>query len=108
MRYKDKVKSEAIGGIPRPSTVGPGVEVSAECGLLVAGFGVSALGAVAGRVGDLDEAPVVEHKPRPPAVGDEPPRAVDLAEKEGCDHIFLSFEAEVSHGELLCRRFGGD
>ena len=42
------------------------------------GFGVGALGAVAGLVGDLDKALAVEHKARPPAVGDEPPRPVDL------------------------------
>ena len=57
--------------------------------LVVVGFGVGALGAVAGRVRDLDKAPAVEHKVRPPAVGDEPPRPVDLAEKAGCYHALL-------------------
>ena len=42
------------------------------------GFGVGALGAVAGRVRDLSKAPAVEHKAHPPAVGDEPQRPVDL------------------------------
>ena len=42
--------------------------------LVVVGFGMSALGAVAGRVGDLDKALAVEHKARLPAVGDEPPK----------------------------------
>ena len=47
-------------------------EVVIESGLFVeVGFGVGALGAVAGRVGDLDKAPAVEHKARPPAVGGE-------------------------------------
>ena len=47
-------------------------EVVAEGGLLVAfGFGMGALGAVGGRVGDLEEALVVGHKSRPPAVDDE-------------------------------------
>ena len=32
----------------------------------------------AGRVGDFDKAPAVEHKARPPAVGDESPRPVEL------------------------------
>ena len=59
-------------------------EVVIESGLFVeVGFGVGALGAVAGRVGNLDKAPAVEHKARPPPVGDEPPRPVDLAEEEG-------------------------
>ena len=54
-------------------------EVVVEGGLLVeVGFGVSALGAVAGRVGDLDEAPMevpaVEHEPHPPAVGATSPQ----------------------------------
>ena len=42
---------------------GRGVEVVFAGGLLVVvGFGVGALGAVAGRVGDFDKAPAVEHK----------------------------------------------
>ena len=54
-----------------------GVEFASAGGLIdVVGFGVGALGAVVGRVGDLDKAPVVEHlkliKARPPTVGDEP------------------------------------
>ena len=58
------------------------VEVVIESGLFVeVGFGVGALGAVAGRVGDFDKALAVEHKARPPAVGDESPRPVDMAEK---------------------------
>ena len=57
------------------------VEVVIESGLFdEVDFGVGALGAVAGRVGDLDKALAVEHKARPPAVGDESPRLVDLAE----------------------------
>ena len=49
-------------------------EVVIESGLfVVVGFGVGALGAVAGRVGDFDKAPAVEHKARPSAVGGEPP-----------------------------------
>ena len=86
-------------------------EVVVEGGLLVVvGIGVGALGAVAGRVRDLDKAPAVEHKARPPAVGDEPPRPVDLAEKEGCYHALLlvRVEAAVLGGELLCHRFGDD
>ena len=63
---------------------GLGAEVAVEGShLAVVGFGASALGAVAGRFGNLDEAPAVEHEPRPPAVGGEPPRAVDLAEEGG-------------------------
>ena len=48
----------------RPGTVaGRGVEVAVAGGLLVVvGFGVGALGAVVGRVGDLDKAPAVDHK----------------------------------------------
>ena len=83
---------------------GLGVEVAVKGGLHVAvGFGVSALGAVAGRVRDLDEAPAVGHKARPPAVGGEPPRPVDLAEEGGCDHALLlvRVEAVVLGGELL-------
>ena len=90
---------------------GRGVEVVVAGGLLVVvGFGVGALGTVAGRVGDFDKAPAVEHKARPPAVGDEPPRPVDLAEKEGCYHALLlvRVEAAVLGGELLCHRFGDD
>ena len=82
------------------------VEVVVKGGLLVVvGVGVGALGAVAGRVGGLDKAPAVEHKARPPAVGEEPPRPVDLAEKEGCYHALLlvRVEAAVLDGELLCR-----
>ena len=88
---------------------GRGVEVVIAGGLLVVvGFSVGALGAVVGRVGDFDKAPAVEHKARPPAVGDEPPRPVDLAEKEGCYHALLlvRVEAAVLGGELLCHRFG--
>jgi hypothetical protein len=38
---------------------------------------------------------------------DEPPRPVDLAEKEGCYHALLlvRVEAAVLGGELLCHRF---
>ena len=43
-----------------------------EVGFGVGALGVGALGAVAGRVWDLDKALVVEHKARPPAVGDVP------------------------------------
>ena len=50
------------------------VEVVIDGGLVVeVGFGVGALGAVAGRVGDLDKAPEVEHKARPHAVGGDTP-----------------------------------
>ena len=78
--------------------------------LVVVGFGVSALGTVAGRVGDLDKATAVKHKARPPAVGDKPPRPVDLAEKEGCYNTLLlvGVEAAVLGGKLLCHRFGDD
>ena len=71
------------------------------------GFGVSALGAVAECVGDLDEAPAVEHKAHPPAVGEEPPRPVDLAEELGCYHALLLVreKAVVIDGELLCYFF---
>ena len=58
---------------PGPVT-GLRAEVVVEGGpLVVVGCGVGALGAVAGRVRDLDKAPAVEHKAHPPAVGDEPP-----------------------------------
>ena len=61
---------------PSGTVAGWGVGVVFAGGLLVVvGFGVGALGAVAGRVGDLDKAPAVEHKARPPVVGDEPPKA---------------------------------
>ena len=86
-------------------------EVVTEGGFLVVfGFGVGTLGTVAGRVGDLDKALAVEHKARPPAVGDEPPRPVDLAEEEGCYHALLlvRVEAAVFGGELLSHRFGDD
>ena len=54
---------------------GRGVEVVVAGGLLVVvGFGVGALGAVAGRVGDFDQASAVEQKARPPTVGEEPPK----------------------------------
>ena len=72
---------------------------------------MGALGAVAGRAGDLVEAPAVVHKARPPAVGDyEPPRPVDLAEEEGCFYALLLVgkEAALFGGELLCHRFGDD
>ena len=58
---------------------GLGVAEAAEGGLLVVvGFGVGALGAVAGRFWDLVNAPAIEHKARPPACGDESPRSVDF------------------------------
>ena len=40
----------------------------------------------------------------------QPPRPVDLAEKEGCYHALLlvRVEAAVLGGELLCHRFGDD
>ena len=45
-------------------------KVVVEGGLfVVVGFGMSALGTVAGRVGDLDKAPAVEHKARPSVFG---------------------------------------
>ena len=101
-----------ISWTPGPGMVaGRGVEVVVAGGLLVVvGFGVGALGAVAGRAGDFDKAPAVEHKARPPAVGNGPPRPVDLAEKEGCYHALLlvRVEAAVLGGELLCHRFGDD
>ena len=87
------------------------VEVVVKGGLLVVvGVGVGALGAVAGRVRDLDKAPAVEHKARPPAVGGEPPGPVDLTEEEGCHHplLLVGVEAAVLGGELLCHRFGDD
>ena len=87
------------------------VKVKAEGGLLVVvGFGVGALGAVAGRVGDLDKAPAVEHKARPPAVGNGPPRPVDLAEEGGCCSVLflVRVAAAVLRGELLCQSFGDD
>ena len=60
------------------------VEVVIEGDLLIGvGVGVCALGAVVGRVGDLDKAPAVEHKARPPAVDGGPPAPVDLTEEEG-------------------------
>ena len=78
--------------------------------LVVFGFGVGALGPVARRVGDLDEAPAVEHKARPPAVGGEPPGPVDLTEDEGCYHplLLVRVEAAVLGDELLFHRFGAD
>ena len=95
-----------------PGTVaGRGVEVVVVGGLLVVvGFGVGALGAMAGRVGDLDKAPAVEHKARPSAVGGEPPGPVDLTEEEVCHHplLLVGVEAAVLGGELLCHRFGDD
>ena len=55
------------------------MKAAAEGGLLVVvGFGVGALGTVAGRVGDFDKAQAVEHKARPPAVGDEPQKPAFL------------------------------
>ena len=65
---------------------------------------------MAGRVGDLDEALAIEHKARPPAVGDESPRPVDLAEEEGCylALLLVRVEAAVLGGELLSHRFGDD
>ena len=51
------------------------VEVVIESGLFVeVGFGVGALGAVAGRVGDLDKAPAVEHKANPTRGGRRVPK----------------------------------
>ena len=101
-----------ISWTPGPGTLaGRGVEVVVAGGLLVAvGFGVGALGAVAGRVKGFEKAPAVEHKVRPPAVGDELPRPVDLAEEEGCYHaLFLvRVEAAVLGGELLCHRPSGN
>ena len=66
--------------------------------------------AVAGRVRDLDKAPAVEHKARPPALGGEPPGPVDLTEEEGFHHplLLVGVEAAVLGGELLCHRFGDD
>ena len=90
---------------------GRGVEVVVAGGLLVVvGFGVGALGTVAGRVGDFDKAPAVEHKARPSAVGGEPPGPVDLTEEEGCHHplLLVGVEAAVLGGELLCHRFGDE
>ena len=85
---------------------GRGVEVVVAGGLLVVvGFGVGALGTVAGRVGDFDKAPAVEHKARPPAVGDEPPRPVDLAEKEGC---YKSRFTLLGGKKATCRGSGPD
>ena len=85
------------------------VEVVVEGGLfVVVGIGVGALGAVAGRVRDLDKAPTVEHKAhRPPAVGGAPPGPVDLTEEEGCHHppLLVGVVAAVLGGELLCHRF---
>ena len=54
--------------------------------------------------------PAVEHEARPPAVGDEPPRLVDLAEEGGCYYALLlvRVEAAVLGGELLCHHFGDD
>ena len=80
-----------VNWTPRSGTVaGLRVEVVIESGLFVEiGIGVGALGAVAGRVGDLDKALAVEHIARPPAVGDESPRPVDLAEEEGCCRLDL-------------------
>ena len=71
---------------------------------------MGALGALAGCVGDLDKAPALEHKARPPTVGNEPPRPVDLAEEEGCycALLFVRVEAAVLGGELLCHRLGDD
>ena len=80
----DYGEEPAFGNYFTPEA-GHRVEVVAEGGLLVVvGVGVGALGAVAGRVRDLDKAPAVEHKARPPAVGDKPLRPADLAEEEGC------------------------
>ena len=87
------------------------VEVVVKGGLLVVvGVRVGALGAVAGRVRDLDKAPAVEHKARPSAVGGEPPGPVDLTEEEGCHHplLLVGVEATVLGGELLCHRFGDE
>ena len=78
---------------------GRGVEVVIAGGLLVVvGFGLDALGMVAGRVEDLDEALAVEHKASPPAVSDEPPRSVDLAEEGGCFRALLLVEVEAAVG----------
>ena len=68
LRQKSKVKSRlGISGTPRPGPVaGLDLAVVDEGGFHVAvGFGVGALGTVAGRVGDFDKAPAVEHKAPP-------------------------------------------
>ena len=86
-------------------------KVVIEGGLpVVFGSGAGALGVAAGSVGDLDKAPAVEHKARPPAVGDEPPRPVDLAEEGGfyCTLLLVRVEAAVLGGELLCNCLGDD
>ena len=75
LRYQDKSQKPiyragrrlGISWTPGPGTVaGQGVEVATEGSFLVViGFGMGALGAMAGRVGDLDKAPAVEHKAQP-------------------------------------------
>ena len=90
---------------------GWGVEVVVAGGLrVVIGFGVGALGAMAGRVGDLDKETAVGHEARPPAVCDESPRPVDMAEEGGCycTLLLVRVEAAVRGGELPCLRFGND
>jgi hypothetical protein len=62
--------------------------VVVEGGRLVAvGFGLSALGAVVGRIGNLDEKPTAGRELRPPTADDGPPSPIDLAEEDGCDQI---------------------
>ena len=77
---------------------GLGVEVSIKGDLLVVvGFDVSALGAVAGRVGDLDEAPAVEHKACPPAVGDEPS---GRSQEAKALHLFLVAPGRIGRKKI--------
>ena len=78
------------------------VEVVIESGLFVeVGFGVGALGAVARRVGDLDKTLAVEHKARPPAVGDESPRPVDLASNSSNNLLCPSIAVQPGTTERL-------
>ena len=76
--------------------------------LVVIGFGMGALGAMEGRIGDLDKAPTVDHEVirQKSKARYETPRPVYLAEEEGCYYTLLLVrsEAAVLDGELLCHR----
>ena len=101
-----KSVGSSASGASRPGPVaGLGAAAASKGGFHVAvGFSVGMLGAVARRVGHFDEAPAVEHKGRPPAVGDEPPRPVDLAEEGGyCRALFLVSVARLFQRHIFSR-----
>ena len=67
---------------------GFGVHVAVESGLLIVVVsGAGTLRMVSGGVGDLHQAPAVQEKARPSAVGREPPGPVELVAEEGRDRF---------------------